>query len=89
MFTITNQARHLLICTLNSGRTIHLGPAEISEPLEDLEMSGNHKIAKLVRTGLVSIETTAPAPKAEEEKLHVDEAQPSASASRRPRREKE
>jgi hypothetical protein len=53
--TITNQARHLLICTLNSGRTLHLAPAERSAPVEHLEINGNEKIGKLVRTGLVII----------------------------------
>jgi hypothetical protein len=53
--TIRNLAGHLLICTLNSGRTIHLAPAEISEPLNPLELNGNEKIEKLVRSRLVSI----------------------------------
>jgi hypothetical protein len=55
--TIKNQARHLLICTLNSGRAIYLAPAETSEPVEHLEINGNEKIAKLARAGLVSIAT--------------------------------
>jgi hypothetical protein len=54
---IRSHARHLLICTLNSGRTIHLAPAEISSPFQLLEINGNEKIDKLVRTGLVSIAT--------------------------------
>jgi hypothetical protein len=59
--TIRNLAGHLLICTLNSGRTIHLAPAEISEPLNALELSGNEKIDKLVRSRLVSIAVSEPA----------------------------
>jgi hypothetical protein len=55
--TIKNQARHLLICTLNSGRAIYLAPAETSEPVEHLEINGNEKMAKLARAGLVSIAT--------------------------------
>jgi hypothetical protein len=53
--TIRNLAGHLLICALNSGRTIHLGPAEISEPVDRLELNGNEKIDKLVRARLISI----------------------------------
>jgi hypothetical protein len=53
--TIRNLTGHLLICILNSGRTIHLGPAETSEPVDRSELSGNDKIDKLVRTRLVSI----------------------------------
>jgi hypothetical protein len=59
--TIRNLAGHLLICTLNSGRTIHLAPAEMSEPLNPLELSGNEKIDELVRSRLVSIEPSEPA----------------------------
>jgi hypothetical protein len=56
--TIKNQARYLLICTLNSGKTIHLAPSETSQPFQQLEINGNDKIAKLVRTGLVAIAPT-------------------------------
>jgi hypothetical protein len=55
--TIENQARHLLICTLNSGKTLHLTPAQTSEPVDHLEINGNQKINKLVQAGLVVIET--------------------------------
>ena len=52
---ITNQTPRLMICMLNSGRTIHLGPAQASEPIEHLEINGNPKLEKLERTGLVTI----------------------------------
>jgi hypothetical protein len=55
--TIRNQAKHLLICTLNSGRTIHLEPDEASEPVDHLEINGNQKIEALARAGLVSVAT--------------------------------
>jgi hypothetical protein len=55
--TIRNQAKYLLICTLNSGRTIHLEPDEASEPVDHLEINGNQKIETLARTGLVSVTT--------------------------------
>jgi hypothetical protein len=74
--TISNQANHLLICTLNSGRTVHLAPAEISESIDHLEINGNQKIHKLVRAGLVSI-------------IANDlEAKPIAPATRRQRKER-
>jgi hypothetical protein len=55
LVTIRNLAGYLLICVLNSGRTLHLGPAEISEPLDQSEVNGNDKIDKLVRARLISI----------------------------------
>ena len=54
---IKNQARHLLICTLNSDKTIHLAPAQTTEPVDHLEINGNQKINKPMQAGLVAIET--------------------------------
>jgi hypothetical protein len=53
--TITNLGRHLALCTLNSGRTLHLAPAEVSEPIDPMEINGNAKIERLRRAGLFSI----------------------------------
>jgi hypothetical protein len=94
--TIRNQARHLLICTLNSGKTIHLAPAETSQPLQQLEINGNDKIAKLVRTGLVAIATTDVKEKrakketeAREAKEEHTEEKTAAPVGRRQRKDKE
>lgn len=73
--TITNQARYLLICTLNSGKNLHLSPGESSAPLEHLEINGNEKVAKLARNGSIAIATT--------------DAKPSGAPARRARKEKE
>jgi hypothetical protein len=85
--TIRNHAKHLLICTLNSGRTIHLAPAEISGWLAHLEISGNQKIDKLVRTGRVSIAIVDPENNEGEEKANEEKA--GAAAVRRQRKERE
>jgi hypothetical protein len=90
--TITNQTPRLLICMLNSGRTIHLGPAQVSEPIQHLEINGNRKIEKLVRTGYVSI-ASAQAEAQAEEKPETHErtagaAKSTASAAAHPRRER-
>lgn len=55
--TIKNQAGRLLICKLNSGRTIHLAPMETSEPIDHLEVNGNQRVDTLARAGLVAIVT--------------------------------
>jgi hypothetical protein len=90
--TIRNQARHLLICTLNSGRTIHLAPSETSQPLQHLEINGNEKIDKLVRTGLVSIATKDVEEKEAKEEIEEKEdteEKTAAPTARRQRKEKE
>jgi hypothetical protein len=94
--TIRNQARHLLICTLNSGKTIHLAPSETSQPLQHLEINGNDKIDKLVRTGLVSIATqdvkderAKDETEAKEAKEEGTEEKRAAPVGRRQRKDKE
>jgi len=58
--TITNRAGHLLLCPLNSGKTIHLAPAAISEPLDELEIAGNEKVDKLLAARLISVTAREP-----------------------------
>jgi hypothetical protein len=84
--TIRNQTRHLLICTLNSGRTIHLAPAETSQPLQHLEINGNEKLDKLVRTGLVLIATQGVG---EKEGRDETEERTTPPTTRRQRKDKE
>lgn len=55
MPAIINMTSQLLICTLNSGKTLYLAPAEISEPIDPIECAGNEKFDKLVAARLVSI----------------------------------
>jgi hypothetical protein len=54
--TITNRSNQLLILHLNDGQAVYLAPGESSRPLEDMQVSGNEKMAKLTRDNLVSIE---------------------------------
>jgi hypothetical protein len=51
---LTNRGKQLLVVPLNSGATIHLAPGESSSPIEDLEINGNEKVAKLLRTNLIT-----------------------------------
>jgi len=74
--TIRNQTKHLLICRLNSGQTIHLAPSETSKPVDHLEINGNEN-SKLVRSGFVTI-----APQ------EGDDGQAAVMAGRRRRKEK-
>jgi hypothetical protein len=77
--TITNQSSHLLICALNSGTNLHLGPGEASAPLDHLEINGNAKITKLARNGSIAIAT---------KETETEDSKPSAAA-RRSRKETE
>jgi hypothetical protein len=52
---LKNCSRYLTIVTLNSGKTVHLAPNESSAPVDDLEVSGNVKVEKLVGLGQLSI----------------------------------
>jgi hypothetical protein len=55
MRAISNMTNQLVICTLNSGKTLYLAPAETSEPIDPIEFAGNDKFDKLVAARLVSI----------------------------------
>lgn len=52
---LTNQAKQLLIISLNSGKTMHLPPGKSSESVDHLEINGNAKIAKLQDSGAITI----------------------------------
>ena len=52
---LSNQSRHLVTIPLNSGETIHLGPKEISRPVQDIEVQGNHTLGKLIKERLVAV----------------------------------
>jgi hypothetical protein len=52
---IINKTKSLLIVTLNSGISLHLGPGQISEPFDEMEMAGNEKFEKLLKTGVLSL----------------------------------
>lgn len=70
-FRITNRAKHLLIIPLNSGKTVYLAPDESSSSIEDLEITGNEKVEKLVNTNLIATTKVVPVkePKAEPERM--------------------
>jgi len=53
-YKIANHAKHLLIVELNSGETVHLAPDELSNSIEDVEIDGNEKVAKLLKMNLIS-----------------------------------
>jgi hypothetical protein len=52
---IRNQAKQLLLVPLSSRATLHLAPGEVSAPINELEISRNDKVAKLVNRGLIKI----------------------------------
>jgi hypothetical protein len=52
---IRNQAKQLLLVPLSSRATLHLAPGEVSAPVNELEISRNDKVAKLVNRGLIKI----------------------------------
>jgi len=55
-FRIKNISHQLLVVTLNSGKTVHLAPAEVSEPMEEVEIKGNPKLEKMKKNSLVTVE---------------------------------
>jgi hypothetical protein len=52
---IINLTNQLLLCTLNSGRTVYLGPAERSRPIDPIELAGNDKVEKLIAARLAMV----------------------------------
>ena len=53
--TISNQAKQLLIVQLNDGEVVYLAPGEKSRALDERQVGGNEKLAKLTRDNLVSL----------------------------------
>lgn len=52
---LKNRSPYLMIVTLNSGKTLHLAPNQISEAIDDLEVNGNPKVQKLTKSGQLSV----------------------------------
>ena len=55
-FNIKNSSLQILAITLNSGKTVHLAPQEVSEPMEEIEIKGNAKLEKMKKSSLITIE---------------------------------
>lgn len=54
--TISNRAQQLLIVQLNDGEVIYHAPGERSRPLEERQVGGNEKLAKLTRDSVASLD---------------------------------
>jgi hypothetical protein len=52
--TITNRAKHLLIMELNNGESIYLPPDQTSNPIDEAQVDGNEKFAKLLQNSLIT-----------------------------------
>jgi hypothetical protein len=52
---LQNKSKYLAIITVNSGKTYHVAPGKSSPPIEDLELSRNKKISKLVNSGQLAV----------------------------------
>ena len=52
--TITNRAKHLLIMELNNGESIYLAPYQTSSPIDETQVDGNEKFAKLLQGDLIT-----------------------------------
>ena len=52
---ITNTSRQALAVPLNSGNAVHLAPGETSDPIDEVETTGNPKIEKMSKSGLISV----------------------------------
>ena len=82
--TISNQAAHLLILQLNSGKALYLAPRQSSGPVDDLEISGNEKIAKLLRGSLIAV---TPVPEAAEAVIQTTQSKGAAGTMSGPSNE--
>ena len=51
---------HVLIIELNSRKTVYLAPGESSSLIDELEITGNNKVAKLLRTSLIKATRVPP-----------------------------
>lgn len=52
---IINRSRGLLIVELNSGDTLHLAPSETSPPLQDIEVTANRWVERLLDRDLIAM----------------------------------
>ena len=52
--TITNKADYLLILQLNDGQSVYLAPGESSSAIDERQLSGNEKFAKLRSGNLIA-----------------------------------
>ncbi len=55
MIRIRSLAKQLQLVPLSSRETLHLAPGEVSAPINELEISRNDKVTKLVNRGLIKI----------------------------------
>lgn len=55
-FQVKNKARFPLVITLNSGRTIHLAPKEVSESMDEIEIKRNQQLERMKEKSLIIIE---------------------------------
>jgi hypothetical protein len=53
--TITNKADYLLILQLNDGQSVYLPPGESSSAIDEGQLSGNEKYAKLERENIIAV----------------------------------
>jgi hypothetical protein len=83
--TLTNQAKHLLTVPLNDGGSVYLAPGETSGALDESQLSGNERLGKMIRAGLIN----AAPPKSSETTGATDggEAEESAASAGAPAEE--
>jgi|MudIll2142460700_1097286.scaffolds.fasta_scaffold08352_2 hypothetical protein len=71
---ITNLANRLTVISLNSGRTVILGPRETSVEIPGTETKGNRTIEQMKHEGVISVQgdeiATKPAKSAQKTKTH-------------------
>ena len=53
--TLTNKSRSLLTVELKSGEWVHLAPGETSGPIDDVEVTQNDRLTKLIDRKLVAL----------------------------------
>jgi hypothetical protein len=53
--TITNRAQRLIILQLNDGSALYLAPGESSRPVNEVKVSGNEKVRKLMNESVISL----------------------------------
>jgi hypothetical protein len=80
--TISNQAKQLLIVQLNDGEVVYLAPGETSRALDERQVGGNEKLAKLTRDNLVALGQPE---RAARDTSDAAEADDSAGSRRKPR----